>query len=175
MKRGTFVHDAIEKMFAGKEWDQNDPQLQVTKQWIDDCIELQKSLRAAYEAVNGPVVPLKWIESRDFSDEVLDRVREVAEPRLTEVMAIADKAERESTQDAVIAELRSSLEAEFSELKDGAKQIGGAVLRPLTASVGEGWPAHGLRCLGREHPSLETRRRTCLRPIPDHDIDIIML
>ncbi|MGY9073198.1 MAG: polyribonucleotide nucleotidyltransferase [Acidimicrobiales bacterium] len=108
--------------------------LDASKQWIDDCIELQKSLRAAYEAVNGPVVPIKWIESRDFSDEVLDRVREVAEPRLTEVMAIADKAERESTQDAVIAELRSSLEAEFSELKDGAKQIGGAV-RSVTKEI----------------------------------------
>ncbi len=40
MKRGTFVHDAIEKMFAGKEWDQDDPQLQVTKEWIDaNCID----------------------------------------------------------------------------------------------------------------------------------------
>lgn len=40
MKRGTFVHDSIEKMFAGEEWDQDDPQLQAAKAWIDaSCID----------------------------------------------------------------------------------------------------------------------------------------
>ena len=32
--RGTFVHDSIEKMFAGEEWDQNDPQLNAVDEWI---------------------------------------------------------------------------------------------------------------------------------------------
>ncbi|MFT5530212.1 MAG: polyribonucleotide nucleotidyltransferase [Candidatus Poriferisodalaceae bacterium] len=101
--------------------------LEASKQWIDDCIELQKSLRAQVEAAHGVIEPIKWIESRDYSDEVIDRVREVAAPRLTEVMAIADKAERESTQDAVIAEMRAQLEEEFSALKEASKQIGAAV------------------------------------------------
>lgn len=35
MKRGTYVHDSIEKMFADEEWDQNDPQLLAAKEWID--------------------------------------------------------------------------------------------------------------------------------------------
>ena len=97
--------------------------LEASKQWIDDVIELQKSLRRQV----GDVTMIDWIHTRDYSDEVIDRVREVAEQRMTEVMAIADKAERESTQDAVIAEVRAQLESEFAELPDASKQIGAAV------------------------------------------------
>ncbi|MDG2114106.1 MAG: polyribonucleotide nucleotidyltransferase, partial [Actinomycetota bacterium] len=140
--------------------------LEASKQWIDDVIELQKSLRRQV----GDVQMIDWIHTKDYSDEVMDRVREVAEPRMTEVMAIADKAERESTQDAVIAEVRAQLETEFAHLADASKQIGAAVrsvskeivrrrivedgfridgratneVRPLSAEVGYiGETAHG--------------------------------
>ena len=79
--------------------------LEASKQWIDDVIELQKALRSQL----GDVDELKWIPSVDYGDEILERVRLVATPQLTEVMSIADKAEREARQDLVTAEIRAQL------------------------------------------------------------------
>ena len=97
--------------------------LEASKQWIDDVIELQKALRNQV----GDIEELQWIKSVDYSDEIIERVRSVATPQLTEVMAIGDKAEREARQDEVTAEIRAQLEEEFSETADAAKQIGAAV------------------------------------------------
>ena len=104
--------------------------LEASKQWIDDVIELLKSLRARV----GEIEELEWIRSVDYSDEIVERVRSVATPQLTEVMGIADKAEREGRQDEVTAEIRVQLEEEFSETADAAKQIGAAV-RSVTKEI----------------------------------------
>ena len=104
--------------------------LEASKQWIDDVIELQKSLRASV----GEIEELEWVRSVDYSDEIVERVRSVATPQLTEVMGIADKAEREGRQDEVTAEIRVQLEEEFSETADAAKQIGAAV-RSVTKEI----------------------------------------
>ncbi|HAQ42895.1 MAG TPA: polyribonucleotide nucleotidyltransferase, partial [Acidimicrobiaceae bacterium] len=104
--------------------------LEASKQWIDDVIELQKSLRASV----GEIEELEWVRSVDYSDEIVERVRTVATPQLTEVMAIADKAEREGRQDEVTAAIRAQLEEEFSETADAAKQIGAAV-RSVTKEI----------------------------------------
>ena len=97
--------------------------LEASKQWIDDVIELQKALRSQL----GDIEALEWIPSVDYSDEILERVRSVATPQLTEAMSIADKAEREAQQNLVTAEIRTQLEEEFAETADAAKQIGAAV------------------------------------------------
>ena len=97
--------------------------LEASKQWIDDVIELQKALRSQL----GDIEALEWIPSVDCGDEILERVRSVATPQLTEAMSIADKAEREARQNLVTAEIRSQLEEEFAETADAAKQIGAAV------------------------------------------------
>ena len=47
-----------------------------------------KSLRASV----GEIEELEWVRSVDYSDEIVERVRTVATPQLTEVMGIADKA-----------------------------------------------------------------------------------
>ncbi len=104
--------------------------LEASKQWIDEVIELQKSLRRAV----GEVEPMEWIRSVDYAPEVIDRVREVATPRLTEVMSIADKAQREATQADVTAELKAQLEAEFADLDGAGKQISEAV-RSVTKEI----------------------------------------
>ena len=80
-----------------------------SKQWIDDVIELQKSLRASV----GEIEEFEWVRSVDYGDEIVERARTVATPQLTEVMAIADKAEREGRQDEVTAAIRAQLEEEF--------------------------------------------------------------
>ena len=89
-----------------------------------------KSLRASV----GEIEELEWVRSVDYSDEIVERVRSVATPQLTEVMGIADKAEREGRQDEVTAEIRAQLEEEFSETADAAKQIGAAV-RSVTKEI----------------------------------------
>ena len=104
--------------------------LDASKQWIDDVIELQKSLRNQL----GSIDELEWIRSVDYSEEIIERVRAVATPQLTEVMAIADKADREARQDEVTAEIRSQLEEEFAGTDDSAKQIGAAV-RSITKEI----------------------------------------
>ena len=104
--------------------------LDASKQWIDDVIELQKSLRSQL----GSIDELEWIRSVDYSEEIIERVRAVATPQLTEVMAIADKADREARQDEVTAEIRSQLEEEFAGTDDSAKQIGAAV-RSITKEI----------------------------------------
>ena len=97
--------------------------LEASKQWIDDVIELQKGLRSQL----GDIEELEWTPSLDYNDENLARVRSVATPQLTEVMAIADKAEREARQDAASAEIQTQLEEEFAETTDASKQIRAAV------------------------------------------------
>ncbi|MCH2624786.1 MAG: polyribonucleotide nucleotidyltransferase [Acidimicrobiales bacterium] len=97
--------------------------LEASKQWIDDVIELQKGLRSQL----GDIEELEWTPSLDYNDEILARVRSVATPQLTEVMAIADKAEREARQDAASAEIQAQLEEEFAETTDASKQIRAAV------------------------------------------------
>jgi len=104
--------------------------LEASKQWIDDVIELQKSLRSNV----GDIEEIEWVRSADYSDEILERVRSVATPQLTEVMAIADKADREARQNEVTVEIRSQLEEEFSETADAEKQISAAV-RSVTKEI----------------------------------------
>ncbi len=104
--------------------------LEASKQWIDDVIELQKALRQQV----GDVQMIDWVRSVDYTDEVLARVREVAVERLTDVMAIADKAQREATQNEVTATIRAELESEFADLDNASKQIGEAV-RSVTKEI----------------------------------------
>lgn len=108
--------------------------LDAAKGPINDIVELQHNLRASYEAANGPVEPIEWIESLDYSPEVLARVTEVAEAKLTEVLAIADKATREAAQSEASDAAVSQLRAEFSELDDAEHQIS-AAMRTVAKSV----------------------------------------
>ena len=104
--------------------------LQASKQWIDDVIELQKSLRNAV----GEIEMIDWIHTVDCSDEVLNRVREVGEPRLVEAMSISDKAEREAAQDVASAAIKSEVQPEFADLEGGAKQVSAGV-RSVTKEI----------------------------------------
>ena len=123
--------------------------LEASKQWIDDIIEMQKSLRRMVEEQSGPVAQMDYVSSKDYSDEVLDRVREVAAGRMREVMAIADKAEREAAQSETSAAVADEVAAEFAEL-DGAKdQIREAVRSLSKEIVRERIVADGFRIDGR--------------------------
>ena len=123
--------------------------LEASKQWIDDIIELQKSLRRLVEEQSGPITVMEYTSSKDYSDEVLDRVREVAADRMHEVMAIADKAEREAAQSETSNAVIDEVAAEFADL-DGAKdQIREAVRSLSKEIVRERIVADGFRIDGR--------------------------
>ena len=119
--------------------------LEASKTWIDDVIELQKSLRQAV----GDIVALEWTPTVDYSDEVLERVRAVAGPRLADVMGIADKAERERTQAEVTAEMISELSEEFVDLDGAKKQISEAVRSVIKDTVRKRIVDDGFRIDGR--------------------------
>jgi len=119
--------------------------LDASKAWIDDIIELQKSLRSAV----GDIEPMEWIPSADYSDEVIERVRSVGGTRLTEAMSIADKAEREKTQKGVTSAISEELAAEFSELDGAAKQISAAVRAVTKETVRKRIADDGFRIDGR--------------------------
>ncbi len=123
--------------------------LEASKQWIDDIIEMQKSLRRLVEEQSGPIVQMEYTSSKDYADEVLDRVREVASDRMRDVMAIADKADREAAQSQTSSAVIDEVAAEFADL-DGAKdQIREAVRSLSKEIVRERIVADGFRIDGR--------------------------
>ncbi|MCB0990432.1 MAG: polyribonucleotide nucleotidyltransferase, partial [Acidimicrobiales bacterium] len=139
--------------------------LEACKQWIDDVIELQKSLRLAV----GAKPEMDWVRSADYSDEIIAAVREVGTERLTEALSIADKAQREARESELRGEIAAELVERFADVPDAAKQVGNAIrsaskeivrrrivedgfridgratneVRPLSAEVGLLPTAHG--------------------------------
>ncbi|WP_419553811.1 polyribonucleotide nucleotidyltransferase [Candidatus Poriferisodalis sp.] len=123
--------------------------LEASKQWIDDIIEMQKSLRRLVEEASGPIQPMEYTSTKDCSDEVLDRVREVAGDRMREVMAIADKAEREAAQSVTSKAVIEEVAAEFADLDSAKDQISSAVRSLSKEIVRERIVADGFRIDGR--------------------------
>jgi polyribonucleotide nucleotidyltransferase len=78
--------------------------LEQSKSYIGELIDLQNELagQVTKREVEWPVVV-------DYSDEIFDRVRAIAEPKLAGVVTIADKQERNIAQD-------EALEASLAEL-----------------------------------------------------------
>ncbi len=123
--------------------------LEASKQWIDDICELQKSLRRAVEAQSGPIVQMEYTSSTDYSDAVLVRVREVAAGRIRDVMAIADKAEREAAQSELANAVTDEIAGEFAELDGAQHQLREAVRSLSKEIVRERIVADGFRIDGR--------------------------
>ncbi len=123
--------------------------LEAAKQWIDDIIELQKSLRRLVEEQSGPISVMEYVSCKDYSDEVLDRVRGVAAGRIREVMAIADKAERETAQSEINSAIVDELAEDFADLDNAKDQIQQAVRSLSKEIVRERIVADGFRIDGR--------------------------
>ncbi|WP_423920771.1 polyribonucleotide nucleotidyltransferase [Candidatus Poriferisodalis sp.] len=123
--------------------------LEASKQWIDDIIEMQKSLRRLVEEASGPIQPMEYTSTKDYSDEVLDRVREIAVDRMREVMAIADKAEREAAQSETSKAVIAEVAEEFADLDSAKDQISSAVRSLSKEIVRERIVADGFRIDGR--------------------------
>ena len=83
--------------------------LEASKRWINDIVELQLQLRSKLEEQSGAITAMDWTQSRDYSDELLARVSELAEPRINTIMQIADKAERQEAEQTTKQEVTTQL------------------------------------------------------------------
>ncbi len=86
--------------------------LQASKRWINDIVELQHQLRQKLTERDGEITPMEWTRTRDYTDEVLESVRAAAQDRITQIMEIADKAERLDAEQAIKEEVTAQLVAE---------------------------------------------------------------
>ena len=80
--------------------------LEIAKAHISDLLDLQNELHALAGKEVGD-----WPLSIDYTDEVLEEVREVAAAGIAEMIGIADKAERQASERA----LKQRIESHFEE------------------------------------------------------------
>ena len=78
--------------------------LEESKTYIGESIDLQNQLVAQVTKKE-----VEWPIAVDYTPEVYDRVKAIAEPKLQDVVVIAEKQERNAAQDA-------ALEATMAEL-----------------------------------------------------------
>ncbi len=109
--------------------------LEEAKQYIRESIDLQSELAAM---VDKPTV--EWPLAVDYTDEVFQRVSELARPKLESVITIAGKQERSAAQDAaeeaVLAEFGSEDEAELAMAKKAFRSVTKKMMRDRVISEG---------------------------------------
>jgi polyribonucleotide nucleotidyltransferase len=137
--------------------------LEESKAYIAESIDLQNELVSQIEKPEA-----EWPVALDYSDEIYDRVREAAAPRLESVITLADKKERNLAQDVAEEETYAGLgladddeegkaqakRAFKSVLKDMMRRRvvedgvrldgrGSTDIRPISAEVGVVGRTHG--------------------------------
>ncbi len=112
--------------------------LEESKKYIAAAIALQKDLVEAYEAENGPIEPVPYVVSVDYTDAVYAAVESAVGSRMLEIQSIADKAERTEGEATLRAEVLDAvvpglLSDELDE--EAATKQAKAAFRSLTKSV----------------------------------------
>ena len=100
--------------------------IEAAKPFIKALCDAQADL-----AAQSPTETREFPVFRDYEDDVLEAVTAAASDRLTAVMSISGKAERETSTEVLLAEIRAELEGQFAG-RD--KEITGAY-RALTKKV----------------------------------------
>ncbi|MEO9224480.1 MAG: polyribonucleotide nucleotidyltransferase, partial [Acidimicrobiales bacterium] len=136
--------------------------LEACKTWIRESIELQREL--VDKAGVHPA--LSWEPQTDYSDEIAAKVAELAESRLVEANAVADKTERNAANDAIKADLVEELtgegkpfEGQVKTVKNALKALTKALIRRRVVDDGvriDGRGVTDLRPLSAEVGLLET-------------------
>ncbi len=136
-----------------------------SEQYIKEAIALQNQL---VEAIGGRKAPMSYPKQADYTDAQMDAVKAAAEAKLTEIMSIADKAERGDAESALRDETLAAVSADMGDdasekqlkaafrslsktivrrriVEDGARidGRGPSDLRPLSAEVGILPKVHG--------------------------------
>ncbi|MGH7859360.1 MAG: polyribonucleotide nucleotidyltransferase, partial [Candidatus Binatia bacterium] len=110
--------------------------IEAAKPVIAQLCDLQTELVAQCE------VPQRtWIETRDYTDDVMARVREVAETRLRDALTIAGKQARETALDEIKAEVLGKLEPDYpertGEIKSAVRSLQKSIVRQRVVAEGK--------------------------------------
>ena len=104
--------------------------LEACKVWIRESIALQQDLVAKA----GVHAPLAWESQLDYSDDIASSVAGIAEERLAEANAIADKTDRNAANDTIKADVISQLTAAGASLEGHEREVK-AAFKDLTKAV----------------------------------------
>ncbi len=119
--------------------------LEAAKAWIREMIELQQQMIDAVGSVTKMEVPL----AVDYTDEILDAVRDGALDRIAAVQTIADKTERQAAESTLAAEIAAEMEARFGDDAAVSRQVKGAVRSVTKEVVRKRIVTEGIRIDGR--------------------------
>ncbi|MDV8000416.1 polyribonucleotide nucleotidyltransferase [Rhodococcus sp. IEGM 1408] len=121
--------DVIEKIAGGAQAPTEDvvaQGLEAAKPFIAELCAAQQALAAA-----APTEAREFTLFPPYQDDALAAVAEVAEAKLSEIMSIADKQERDSATDALKVEVLDALTARF----EGRASEIGAAFKSLTKKI----------------------------------------
>ncbi|MBV8296297.1 MAG: polyribonucleotide nucleotidyltransferase [Acidimicrobiia bacterium] len=131
--------------------------LEEAKIWIKESIELQRQLVSKA----GVHDPIPYEPQLDYAPEVLDRVRAVGSGRLSEVVTIVQKAERNKATEEASAVIVADLAEEFPDREKEVK----AAVRSLTKELVR-------RRIVEEGKRMDGRTPTDIRPL-SADVGVI--
>ena len=109
--------------------------LEASKAGIKQAIALQHQLVETYVESFGEIAPVEWTAQVDFTDEVLDAVRDASGDRLAATQTIADKAERVAAEGELRDEVVAAVVAKLGESNADAERQAKAAFRKLTKEV----------------------------------------
>ncbi len=119
--------------------------LEASKTWIREMIELQQQLIAAV----GPITKMEVPLAVDYSEEILEAVRASAAERIAATQQIADKADRQTAEAELSAEIVAELSERFDDDPTAAKQIANAIRAVTKQAVRHRIVSEGIRIDGR--------------------------
>ncbi len=119
--------------------------LEAAKTWIRESIELQHELVSAA----GAREPLVWEAKVDYDDAIAAKVEEFAKAKLVDANSIADKTERNAANDAIKADLVSTLSAEGAEFEGRAGEVKNAFKALMKSVIRSRVVNEGVRIDGR--------------------------
>ena len=123
--------------------------LDASKTWIKESIALQRQLVASVVATKGPIVPMAYSVTADYTPEVFAAVERICTEALKPAVAIAGKAERNAATDAAAADALAQLCGEGAEFAGQEKAVKEAVRSLTKKLVRKRIVDEGLRIDGR--------------------------
>ena len=119
--------------------------LEASKTWIREMIELQQRFIDEAGAAEKMPPPL----AADYTDEILQAVRETAAERIGATQQIADKAERQAAESALADQVVAEITERLGEEAATAKQIKSAIRTVTKEAVRHRIVTEGVRIDGR--------------------------
>ena len=117
--------------------------LEAAKDVIRELCTLQESLAAQCD-----IPERTWINSRDYEEDVFERVREMASDRLRDALTIVGKHDRNAATDAVETEVIEKLSLDFEgrerEIKPALRALKKKIVRSLMLEESKRMDGRGL-------------------------------